>query len=211
MIADIVVIAIMLLCIFLGYKRGLIKVSVRILGFLVALIIAFILYTPISNYIINNTDIVNNLEETIQNKLYTEEEGEDPEVNENFISTMEKYIENYADEMKENSSEYIAKGLAIAIVRGGTWIGLFIIARIAMIFIKIFASIIENIPIIKQFNKAGGTIYGILEGFLIIYAMLAIINLTAPMIEHNKTIEEIQNSHICKTMYENNLLLKIIL
>lgn len=80
-----------------------------------------------------------------------------------------------------------------------------------MIFIKLFASVIEKIPIIKQFNKAGGTIYGILEGFIVIYAILAIINLTAPMIEHNQAISKIEESFICKTMYQNNILLKIIL
>lgn len=80
-----------------------------------------------------------------------------------------------------------------------------------MIFIKLFASIFEKIPIIKQFNKVGGTIYGILEGFIVIYAVLAIINLTAPIIENNQAVEQIQKSYISKTMYENNLLLKIIL
>ena len=136
---------------------------------------------------------------------------EENKENTNFTQTVEKYIENYADDVKENSSEYIAEGVAVAVIRGGTWIGLFIVARIAMIFIKIFASIVEKIPIIKQFNKAGGTIYGILEGFLVIYAALAIINLVSPMLKENKITDEINNSVVCKTMYENNLLLKVIL
>ena len=58
MIADIIVIGIMALCIFLGYWRGLIHVAVRLLGFVVALIVALILYTPVSNYIIENTSAV---------------------------------------------------------------------------------------------------------------------------------------------------------
>ncbi len=213
MVADIVIIAVMFLCVFLGYVRGLIKVAVRILGFLAALIIAFILYTPISNYLINNTEIVPNLKDTIQSKLYSQEEDSSDVQNSNadFSESINNYIEHYTDEMKQNSSEYIAEGLANALVRGGTWICLFLVARILMIFIKIFASVIENIPIIKQFNKAGGTIYGILEGFLVIYASLAIINLTAPMFENNKVVESINDSHICKTMYDNNLLLNIIL
>lgn len=80
-----------------------------------------------------------------------------------------------------------------------------------MIFIKMFASIIEKIPIIKQFNKAGGIIYGILEGFLITYAILAIISLTSTIMTENKIVNTIENSYICKMMYENNILLKIIL
>jgi len=42
MIADIAVILIMLVCIFLGYKKGLIKVAVRIISFVLALVIALV-------------------------------------------------------------------------------------------------------------------------------------------------------------------------
>ena len=68
MIADIFVILIIMLCILIGYKKGLIKVAVRLLSFFVALIIALILYTPISNYIIENTEVVPSLKGTIQSK-----------------------------------------------------------------------------------------------------------------------------------------------
>ena len=156
MLADIVIIAIMLLCIILGYVRGLIHVAVRLLGFVVALIVALVLYTPVSNYIIENTDAVDNLQIVIQEKIYTKDSktSEENIENESFSKSIEKYVENYTNEVKSNSAEYISKGLAIAIVRGATWIGLFIAVRIIMIFVKIFASVIEKIPVIKQFNKA---------------------------------------------------------
>ena len=64
------------------------------------------------------------------------------------------YIDNYTEELKSNSAEYIANSVAITIVRVGTWIGLFLVARVIMIFLKIFASVIEKIPVVKQFNKA---------------------------------------------------------
>lgn len=213
MIADIVVIAIMALCVFLGYYRGLIHVAVRLLGFVVALIVALVLYTPVSNYIIENTNAVASIQGVVQNKLYKPEEKQEENTiqNDNFVSQMEKYIGDKTDEFKANTSEVVSREVAIAVVRGLTWIGLFIGIRIIMLFIKALASVIEKIPIIKQFNKAGGTIYGILEGFAIIYAALAIINLTAPMIKENKVVEQIEDSHICKIMYENNLLLKLIL
>ena len=70
MLADLILIMLMALFIFLGYKRGLIKVAVRLLGFVAALVIALILYTPISNYIIENTEVVPNLKNTIEAKLY---------------------------------------------------------------------------------------------------------------------------------------------
>lgn len=157
MIADIVIIAIMALCTFLGYKRGLIGVSVRILGFIISLVVALILYIPISNYIIDNTEAVSSLQQVIQSKLYkddTEQIEEDNNENRDFASEIEKYIKDSTDEIKANSTAYISEQIAIVVVRGATWFGLFIAVRIIMIFIKILGKVIEKIPIIKQFNKA---------------------------------------------------------
>ena len=80
MIADIIIIGVMGLCVFFGYSRGLIKVGVRILSFVISIVIALVLYTPISNYIIEKTDIVSNLQNTINSKMSGTEEKE--EVNE---------------------------------------------------------------------------------------------------------------------------------
>lgn len=112
MIADLILIGIIALCIFLGYTRGLIKVAVRIIGFFAALIIALIFYTPVSNFIINNTDIVTNLEQTIEKKIYDKEEQ-----NEEKPKDLMGTIEDYTNGMKEESSKYIAKNISISIVR----------------------------------------------------------------------------------------------
>ena len=65
-IVDIIIIAIILICIFFGYKKGLVGVAVNILGFIIALLIALILYAPISNFIINHTPIQTTLENAIK-------------------------------------------------------------------------------------------------------------------------------------------------
>lgn len=117
MIADIVIIIIMALCILLGYIRGLLGVAVRILGFIAALVIAFILYTPISNYIIKNTDFVANIQETIEGKIYTEEENIKGNNIDTQNLTVENYIEDYTEEMKKSGAEAISGGAATAIVK----------------------------------------------------------------------------------------------
>lgn len=211
MFADLILIILMALCIFLGYKRGLIKVAVRLLGFFAALIVALILYTPISNYIIENTEVVPNLKNTIETKLYTKEETKQDVENANIVDNVGKYIENYTEGIKENTVSFAAQEIAVAIVRILTWIGLFVGTRLLMLFIKLFTDAIAEIPVIKQFNKAGGTIYGILEGLVIAYAFFAIVSMAKPMIGENTISKEIDNSFLCKAMYENNLILKIIL
>ena len=154
MIADIAVILIMLLCVFLGYKKGLIKVAVRIISFVLALVIALVLYTPVSNYIVENTEIVPNLKNTIYEKLYhNSDKVNEAEVDTSITSTIENYVNKYTEDIKSNTSEYISEQLAIIVVRILTWIGLFIVSRVVLVVIRIFTDAIGEIPIIKQFNK----------------------------------------------------------
>lgn len=154
MIADIVVIAVLALCIFLGYKKGLIKVAVRILSFILAMIIALVLYEPISRYITENTEIVPNLKETIYSSLYHgKEETEENVENTGFIKSMEKYIGDYTDTVKSNTSYAISEQLAIMCVRIGTWIGLFVVSKVVLLLLMLLSDVIAQIPIIKQFNK----------------------------------------------------------
>lgn len=156
MIFDIIILGIMALCILLGYVRGLINVAVRILGFIIAIVVALILYIPISNYVINNTNLVTNIQEVVKSKVNKEDnkvEEDDENSDSNFAVEIEKYVNNSVEEVKNNSIEFLSKEIAIAIVRGGTWIALFVLVRIIMIFVKILAKVIEKIPVIKQFNK----------------------------------------------------------
>ena len=95
-------------------------------------------------------------------------------------------------------------------VKIGSGLVVFLISKFILLFLKLFADAIANLPIIKQFNKAGGTIYGILEGFLIVYVVLGIISIASPMISDSKIITDIQNSYIGNTMYDNNIVLKIL-
>lgn len=231
-IVDIIIILIMALCIFIGYKRGLIKVAVNILGFFLAIIISLTLYNPVSNFIINNTKIKDNIKEsirgTVENYVLDEEqkneeteiekeegEGEGEEKNEskiisnyidNFVKEEKQKLENTKKEVVDNVSETVA----INIIKVGSAIIVFILAKLILLVIKIFADAIGELPLIKQFNEAGGLIYGILQGLLIIYIVLAIISLIAPSLNDSMVIDAINDSLIGKYMYDNNIILKIL-
>ena len=60
LIVDLVIVAIILLCVGLGYKRGLTGCLLKIISFILAIIVACILFKPVSILIINNIDILAN-------------------------------------------------------------------------------------------------------------------------------------------------------
>ena len=68
-ILDLIIIAFIALFTFIGYKKGLIKVSFGLVSFILALIISVILYKPISNFIINYTSIDDTIESAVEERL----------------------------------------------------------------------------------------------------------------------------------------------
>ena len=86
---------------------------------------------------------------------------------------------------------------------------IFIIVKIVLKFVTALADLIAKLPILKQFNKLGGTLYGIIEGLFIVFLGFAIISLIAPMLD-SSVLDAINSSTLGSICYNNNLLLKII-
>lgn len=208
-VIDLIVVAVMAICIIIGYIKGLTGSLIKILSFVLSLVIAFVLFVPVSNYIINHTQIDEIVEKSIRDTIITNKE----EKNETMPTAITDYINQKvgeaADSAKETIVDNTAREVAITIVKSGTWIILFILARIALILLKLITSLIAKLPIIKQFDKLGGIIYGLIEGLIITYFALALISCITPMTK-GKLSEDINKSYIGSKMYNNNLLLNII-
>ena len=121
-----------------------------------------------------------------------------------------KAVENAAIDAKEAVIDATARDVSITIIKAGTWIVLFIVARIALILVRGLAKLLTSLPVIKQVDKAGGVVYGLLEALIILYVLLALASFISPMIEQNRLIDGIQSSFIGSYLYNNNLLLKIV-
>ena len=209
LIVDLVIVALIALCIILGYVRGLTGSLIKILSFVLSIVIAFILFVPISNLIIDNTQIDEKIETSIRQTILkqdTEEENNMPTTVTEYINAQ---IEEGSNQAKEAIVDTTARDVSVITVKAGTWILLFIIARLALICLKFITGLIAKLPVIKQFDKIGGIIYGALEGLVITYVALAIITFIAPITSNNIT-DTINGSYLGSAMYNNNLLLKII-
>lgn len=203
MILDLIVILVIALFTFIGYKQGLIKVAIKIASFFIAIIIALVLFKPVSTLVINNTTIDDKIENAIIEKITPE--GMKPEDKVEAQNLPSGIIKNTNDSIKS-----IAETLTTKLIELCTILILYIVARIVLKFIAALATLIEKIPILKQFNKLGGTVYGLVKGVLIVYVVLAIIYLASPLLKEN-TSKKIEEARLTKMMYNNNIITKIML
>lgn len=195
---DIILLLIIAITTFIGYKRGLIKIAFKLVSFILAIFIAVVLYKPVSNFIINYTPIDNNLEQTIENRLssssITKEETDN-------------IIANYYSNIKNSSIGIVSQNIARTIINIGCMLLVFLISNIILLLFRFSGDLIAKLPLIKQCNSVGGFIYGLLEGFILIYVFLAIVAILSPVIDINKFINFINSSIITNIMYNHNIIL----
>lgn len=216
-VLDVIILSVLALSIIFGYRKGLIGVAFNLCAFLVALIITWILYTPITNLVINNTQIDEGIRNSIiekgviKEKVENEKTEEKAEENNNVVNQyIQKYVTEPATNATNNVVEETAKVVSEKVVAIGVAIGLFIVVRIGLILLKFVAEAIAKLPVIKQFNKAGGLIYGAIRGMFIIYIFLAILFFIMSINNSGMIANMINSSIISKMLYENNLILNII-
>lgn len=185
-IIDIILVVFLVGSTYLGYKKGLVSVAVSLIAFLAAIIITILLYRPIADLVIQNTDWDENLQNTIQKNIEDATKSEKSDEEKNFA-------ENMIDETKKNILPDTSRTIAVNIIYGITIIVIFILSRVLLLLINLMSEAITSLPIIKQFNEAGGVAYGLLRGIVVVYAIVMLLNLIIsfdPQGELNKIVEE---------------------
>lgn len=197
-IIDVILVLFLLGSTYLGYKKGLVKVAVSLVAFIAAIIITVLLYRPIGDLIIKNTDWDENLQKAIQTNVDSATSTNKIEEEKNITDSM---IEGAKNEILPGTSKTVATN----IIYGGTMIGLFIVSRLLLLLINLMADAITSLPIIKQFNEAGGIAYGILRGIIIVYAIVLLLNLIISFDPQGALNDIIQNTFLTKLLMNFNI------
>ena len=209
-ILDIVVLAIFLLSVFLGYKRGLINVIFNLCAFILAIVVTWILYTPVTNFVVNNTQLDESIKSVIIEKGVvpedTTKDEEKDEVSKYIDQYVSKTVNSTRNEVVKSTADIIAEKTVAIIVA----IGLFIVVRIALLLLRFVANGLAELPLIKQFNEAGGLVYGVIRGLFVIYLLFAICFIIMSVNNIETVANVIDSTILSKFIYNHNILLDII-
>lgn len=216
LVIDLVILAIIVANVGIGFKRGLTGSLLKIASFFIALIIAFLFYKPVADLVIANTNWDDDLQASIEQML-NGEVGEDGKVNEEqsslpkeMVEYINQNIDKVVQEAKNEVVPTVATQITSTIIQAGSAIVLFIIAKIILTIVSFLLKFITELPILKQVDKTGGIIYGLIAGLVFIWIVLAIISLLSPALENTGFIKAISESAIGGFLYNNNLLMTII-
>lgn len=217
LIIDIIIVAIVALSTFIGYKVGLTKSLLKIFSFVIAVIVAVVLFKPVSAIVIDNTQIDENIQNSIVSMFENhekEEENKEEDKQDNMPAVFYEYIEKTVKDATNDAKDQIVKDasrqIAISIINVGVIIALFIAASIIVLVIGLLTNTVSKLPVIKECNEIGGAVFGFLRACVIILVVFTIITLLAPSIEGLGIMDMIRTSIIGNFLYNNNLLFNII-
>ena len=189
---DLIVVAIVVLSAILGYKKGLVKLGAKLFAGIIAIILTFALYKPVSNFIFENTNLRQDIEKAILEKSNSIVENSENNAQKMVTETINnKVMPEQAKEISKNAV-YVLSG-----------IGLYIVLKILLSIVFSLLNVIANLPILKQFNETGGLLYGILRGLLIVCIALLLTNVYIKTTPNTDLDEKIEHTYITKFIYSN--------
>lgn len=207
-IVDLIIIAVVLLFIFIGYKKGLTGSLIKLLSFIIAVVLAFVLYKPVANMVIEKTEIDENIKEAITRTF--NQENDDESTNKNESSTMLENINNEIENATNEAKTVVIEETTKTIINVASAIVIYTVVRIILLIISIFVNQITKLPLIKQVDEIGGIIYGAVEGIVIVYIILSIISLTSVIWSDNILLTAVTKSALGNLLYNNNIVLKLL-
>ncbi|HHV60885.1 MAG TPA: CvpA family protein [Clostridiaceae bacterium] len=234
--ADAVVLGIIAVFAIIGLASGFILSIFRIASYFIAVVVSVKFYPKVAELIMKTsiyTNIKNGITENIRNipaldaaNLMPAGTGLIPEEFKNQLDSsvstvveglnlpellkspvLEKFSQNISEIIDFNGIiESLGGSLAEVIVNIISLVLLFIAVRLGLAIFKFLLKGVAKLPVFKQLDKIGGLAFGALEGFLMVYVVLAILMLFQANQGFSDIFNTIDNSLVAKFFYQNNLI-----
>ena len=204
-VIDIILVLIVALSAFLGYKKGLVELGAKLFAGIIAIVITLIIYKPVGNIVIKNTSIDEKIENTILEKTTNV-------IDENSKISDNKYIQDASDnavsQVKEEVIPEQARNIAVNVVYVATALILFIVSKIVLSIVISLANAVASLPILKQFNEIGGLLYGLVRGVIISFVLILVIGTIAKLNPNGSLSKNVESTYLLKEVYNNVVKIK---
>lgn len=222
---DIVLLAVLALSVYFGYRHGLIRSAIRLVGSIVALIVALTFSASLGNYIDNNYVnapmrewVVDRLSASVDQVSATEVNFDDlfenrPEFFVEVCSYLDVDIEDLQREyeaLKSEGSDSAKSALVSRMVdpmsavvsRVIAFFVIFIAALIAICVISLFSRFLTNLPIVRNLDKFGGLAVGLVTGVLLSFILVSVVSIGSKYVLKDYSAEQIDSIFEKTVVYE---------
>ena len=180
--ADIILIAVLVIFAAMGAKKGLISTLVGVASTVLSLLLSLMLYNPVSKALFESQFGVN-VKEFVHEMLLKNAEGA-------------------AKLLVTDATVEAASMLVMNVI---SFVAVILISKIAIMIVSHVLNFAAKLPVIKQANKLLGMVAGVLSGLLVCYIALGVIKALSPDGTALLLKDSIENSILAFQMYSDNI------
>ncbi|MBR5227740.1 MAG: CvpA family protein [Clostridia bacterium] len=215
---DIIVLIVVLVSAFIGMKKGLVCILTKLVGFILAIILAYTCYETLGNYLCNNYKVNEKINTSIKNVI-SEEAGKEEEDVYKLNEVLGKFglqdkinldeeLENV--ESGSNLTDVVSEKITQYIINILSFLAIFLSVIILSSILSFILSAVFSLPGLKFINKTGGFIIELVLSLFKLWIVLRIIEMLSPMGFMQGVNNLIDTSIFVKFMYHNNLLMGLL-
>ena len=199
-----------------GYRKGFLRLAVWFAGLIAVLFIVTKLSPYISDFLIKNTSLYDNIRENI------------------IIAYENRYVENgtmdslgfpelITDSIESDGgsslydriavtifTEFISGYLSALAVKAGTFVGLFILLAVAWFILITAIKILEKIPVLRTFNRLLGMACGITLSLVFIWIFFIAVMMFFGHSFGNWVFAQVRASRFLSYLFNNNILFELV-
>lgn len=219
----IVILLILLLFIWMGYRRGFIREIVSFFFVFLSLSLAWAINPYINDFLISETPVYSTIQETCTDfvqkqsgNLENETESSSQFIDGlNLPEVLRKNIEknnnteNYAELSVNTLTEYVSGYLARTIVNGLSYVLAYILATIGIRIVVYILNLIAGLPILKTANKLTGGLVGFVKGLVFIWILFLILTVLCSTEIGKTSLELIEKDSLLSVIYQYDPLVQI--
>lgn len=222
-LADIIVCAVILLCVLIGFSRGFIKSFIEFIGYFAAMIASVFLANVLSVFVYNTVlrDImIKKISSAITDSAAMPVEQKVQAV----LQTLPKFITNGMGEhgvTTQSLGKTLSASAASAAPKAADLMSPMVIGLTKVIFtviifvlllmvIRLLAKAVNTVfklPLLHEVNSLLGGVFGLLKGILVVLLLCSLLELTVPVtqVKSQEFMQQTLNSSfVFKTLYQNN-------
>ncbi len=231
-ILDGIVVLVVGISLFLGYRRGFIRTAVQLLGYVAAFLIALSLSAGIADFTYDRF-IGNAVRESIETSFSENAGGSVSEKVEDAIATLPKFVqtalaenedvqnvlstvdektENTIDAVTEMVVEQIVRPIAVALLRFISFLILFLVLLLVVSLLGKLLKPITKLPLIHQVDATLGLALGLVKGCILAFVVVTVMQLiaTSGTATGPVTLENMENSLLVGWLSQINPLASIL-
>ena len=230
-IIDIILLAVLALAIFAGYRRGFVRSVMGMLSFIVAVLCGYSFYSPlaelynekfmlgaISDRIYNsiNSIIVPGIESLNLYDLIKEKTQVFFDIIDRFSGDMNSVEAIYYTQSGKNEtdiirniSSFVAQPTASGLSNILAFLSVFVVVLIIMKILTVLIDTIFKLPVLNVLNHLAGTVLGVITGFAYAWLLCVILIISLPLLSSIFPAvfdgNTLQTSVLLKFATDNNL------